>query len=278
MGEGLGLAELQRWMIGRLHDELSGVEVDRVVAPSATLTACERLAIYRRGYELRLVECLRAMHPALIHLLGHEVFDAFARDFLAARPPAGYTLFRLNEGFADHLAATRPPAPEAWPDLLIDVARFERAFLEVYDGEGAEGEAIASSADVPAAAAAAAAGGCCRGCGCRAVAVTPVPCLRVLRSRYPVGAYVTAVRRGEEPPIPLPCDTHLALVRRDYRVELVGLAPDGFTVLDALRQGADSATAGRSAGVPCAAVLHMIAGWADKGLFRRVVDKEGSCC
>jgi hypothetical protein len=262
-----GLADLQRWMVGLVSDAPGEVvfEVDRVVAPSATLTPGERLDLYRQSYRIRLLESLRDMHPALRHLLGPELFDAFALDYLAARPPTSYTLFRLDEGFAAHLEATRPDRDslatgrEAWPDLLIDVVRFERAFLEVYDGPGVEGETLVSSRDVPG-----------ETLPPPAVTVEPVPCLRLLRSRYPVGDYVRAVRRGEQPPLPDPRPTHLALVRRDYSVELLRLTAPSYAALEALLGGVDSTEAARASNSTPGAVLGWIAVLADQGLFRRV--------
>ncbi len=223
------------------------------ITPSATLTADERLGLYRRGYRLRLLESLRGMHPALRHLLGDEVFDAFALDYLQARPPASYTLFDLDAAFASHLAATRPTSDEAWPDLVIDVVRFERAFLEVYDGAGPEGAAIASAADlVPGAPA----------------SVVAVPGVRLLRSRYPVGDYVLAVRRGEAPPPPRPASTHLALLRRDWVVTLVPLTAESHAALEELLAGATAPP-----GHP------WLAAWADAGLFREIrTSRRVPCC
>ncbi len=246
------------------------LDVERVIAPSPTQTAAERLDVYRRGYHLRLLECLRAMHPALRHALGDELFDDFAEDYLAARPSCSYTLARLDEGFAAHLSATRPDrdlpaaAREPWPDFLVDVVRFERAFLDVYDGEGVEGRPIASSADVP------------DGSGVHpsAVAVDPVPCLRTLHSRYPVGEYVMAVRRGERPGLPMPDPTDLALVRRDFVVELVCLDAASSTALAVLLDGVDSAGAAAATGTSEATVRGWITSWANRGLFAgiRTVD------
>jgi hypothetical protein len=226
------------------------LEVDDVVAPSPTLTAEARFDLYRRGYRLRLLECLRAMHPALRHALGDDLFDGFALDYLAVHPSTSYTLARLDEGFAAHLEATRPASGESWPDFLVDVVRFERAFLEVYDGEGVEGVPVAGATDVVAAAAAGA-----------AVAVDPVPCLRLLRSTYPVGDYVRAVRRGERPPLPLPRPTWLALVRRDWVVDVVPLEAESFAALADLVDGA--ATSDET-------VLGRVESWADQGLFVRI--------
>src|SRR6266508_5931262 len=127
----------------------TGLPIDVVVRPSSRLTAEQRLHLYHRGYHLRLLECVRALHPALRHALTEELFDEFALDYLRARPSRSYTLFRLTEGFADHLEATRPDGGEAWPDFVIDLARLERTFLEVYEGPGVEDEPLVSAADLP---------------------------------------------------------------------------------------------------------------------------------
>jgi hypothetical protein len=258
-------------MIGRLAGSGGGepaLDLERVVAPSATQTSAERFDLYRRGYHLRLLECLRAMHPALRHALGDELFDGFAHDYLAARPPGTYTLARLDEGFAAHLSDTRPDhdlpatAREPWPDFLVDVVRFERAFLEVYDGEGVEGRPIACSEDVPCGSGRPALGA--------PVVVDPVPCLRMLHSRYPVGEYVLAVRRDERPGLPVPRPTWLALVRRDFVVEVVPLGADSFIALTALLEGADSVHAAAAAGRSEETIRGWVASWADRGLFSRV--------
>jgi hypothetical protein len=259
MGEVVALAELQRWMI----DAVRGAKIDggswgasHIIQPSATLTAEDRLDLYRRSYLIRLLECLREMHPALRHLLGAELFDAFALDYLTARPTLSYTLFDLDEGYAAHLAATRPEGDaEPWPHLLIDVVRLERAFLEVYDGPGVEGRVVPSAKDVEEAPRRA------------RIHVSPAPCARLLHSRYPVGDFVLAVRRGERPAVPLPAPTWLALTRRNYVVRLVPLSRRSYAVLKALFAGADSLGAAEIAGATHRTGREWMAAWADQGLF-----------
>ncbi|MDQ3739933.1 MAG: DNA-binding domain-containing protein, partial [Actinomycetota bacterium] len=105
-------------------DAAAAEEVAGMVRGSDRLGAADRLELYRRSHTARLLEVMRVAHPALRHLLGEELFDAFALDYLRARPSRSYTLLRLGAGFAAHLAATREP-DDAWADLVIDVARVE---------------------------------------------------------------------------------------------------------------------------------------------------------
>jgi hypothetical protein len=259
------LADLQRWMLGALDHPGpagAGAGVGAVLAPSPTMTAAACLDVYRRGYRQRLLECMREMHPGLVHLAGQELFDAFALDYLAAHPPAGYTLSRLADGFADHLDAACPEAERGpWTDLVVDVARFERAFLAVYDGPGTEGSAPVWTA------------------GTGGLRVTPAPCLHLLRSRFPAGAYVCAVRRGEQPPMPTPEPTFEALVRRDYVVERVPLGAGAYAALEALVAGAGPDEAARAGSVTESDVVGWVTEWAERGLFSQisVPGREARC-
>jgi hypothetical protein len=45
-----------------------------------------------------------------------------------------------------------------------------------------------------------------------------VVCLKLLRFRYPVSQYFSAVRNHEDPALPQPSDAFLAMTRRSYTV------------------------------------------------------------
>lgn len=165
-----GLAEIQGRMLAAI--------VGDGPPPAGVVNEPARLDVYRRAFRARLVGCLRETYPGLHHALGDELFAAFALDYLQAHPPSGYTLGALGARWPDHLAATRPEG-EGWPDFLIDLARLERAFQEVYDGDGG---------DV------------------------------VLTTRYPVADYLAAVRRGEDPSPPAPKTARVTVSRRDWVV------------------------------------------------------------
>jgi hypothetical protein len=232
----------------------TGLPIDAVVRPSSRLTAEQRLHLYHRGYHLRLLECMRALYPALRHALTEELFDAFALDYLRARPSRSYTLFRLTEGFAGHLEATRPHGEEL-PDFIIDLARLERTFLEVYEGPGVEGEALVGSPDLPEE-------------PWLDATVEPVCCLRLLRARFPVAVYLGGVRRGEDPPLPRPAATFLAVSRRDYVVTVAELNAHQHSLLQALLAGARLGEA--AATLEPSEAWESVRAWADRGFFRTV--------
>ncbi|WP_329521237.1 DNA-binding domain-containing protein [Spirillospora sp. NBC_01491] len=260
-----GLAGLQRWMQHAILDP-KGVTASagEVLTASSGMTARERLAIYWRGYRLRLLECMRELHPGLIHLLGEELFDAFALEYLDSCPPRDFTLSRLDAGFAGHLAETRPdtglpPAErQPWVDVMIDLARFERAVTEVLDGPGTEDGPVLDAADLALHAAdlastagAAGPGGTMSphggGGGPAGWRLATAPCLRLLRLSFPAHQYATAVRHGQDPPFPALGTTYLAVGRRDYAITIHELGPRPFRALRDLSRGATVGTALRGA-------------------------------
>ncbi|MFI0479265.1 putative DNA-binding domain-containing protein [Actinomadura sp. 9N215] len=261
MPEASGLAGLQRLVQTAILDPDGDLdEASRKLTPSSALTARERLAIYWRGYRLRLLENMRGLHPGLTHLLGEEMFDRFALDYLDARPPSAYSLSRLDEDFAAHLSATRPDgAPgrsrEEWPDLIIDMARLERVVTEVMEGPGTEDAPLPHPDDLP---------GPADLPGLRPVVA---PCLRLPELAFPVHEYLAAVRRGEDPEPPAPRPVRLAVHRRDYRVTMRELGPAGHRALRALAGGA---TVGAALGdVDAAHAADLLRRWTGLGYFSR---------
>jgi hypothetical protein len=244
------LGQIQRWMQAaimhpagvaegvasaeaRSHIDVGPDEAETVVTRSRALTALERLAIYGYAYYARLLECLREEFPVLKHALGEELFDAFAAEYLQQYPSRSYTLFQLGTNFPRFLEETRPDregkgnAGPDWPDFLIDVAALELSFNEVFDGPGVEGEHLLGAEQL------------------RAISperllearLVGVPCLRLLALRYPVHKYFAAVRRQEEPDLPGPAETFLAVTRRRYVVRHYELSPAAYQLLHALLAG-----------------------------------------
>jgi Putative DNA-binding domain len=232
--------------------------LERLVRRSSRLTAEQRLSIYANAYYARLLECLADCFPVLRRVLGAEVFAGFAFDYLQRYPSRSYTLDRLAESFPRFLEETRPDrsapaagrqapapgsdpepaqAPPAWPDFLIDLATLELAIAQVFDGPGAEGEPLLTAADLAP----------LRADGRFAAArLKAVPCLRLLRFRYPVNAFYTVARRAAGPPggpadelpFPEPAVEHVALSRTDFVVRRHELSPLEHAILAALLAGA----------------------------------------
>jgi len=252
VAHGIGLERVQRWMqavvthpegvhagvasdeartsIGLESSALESLEpsaLESIVAPSASLTGAERLSIYSHAYRARLLQSLRETFPALLHALGEELFDLFALDYLKGSPPRSYTLDRLADGFAEHLAETRPDAEgerESWIDFVIELATLEHAFAKVYDGPGLEGRASLDAEELRA-----------RG-DARLLEARPAhaPSLRLFAFSHPVHNYMLDARGGGEPSRPGPSETFVALTRRDYTVVIYELDAPQYSFLNAL--------------------------------------------
>lgn len=131
------------------------------------------------------------------------------------------------------------------------MARYERAFAEVYDGPGTEGlnvpgEPLLLPEDSER-------------------AVTLAPCLRALRLSAPVHAYCAAVRSGQAPAPPEFRPVRLILSRRDFVVTATELTAVPHRFLSALLAGCPVRSAARLAGAGTADVARWLRGWGASG-------------
>jgi hypothetical protein len=103
----------------------------------------------------------------------------------------------------------------------------------------------------------------------------PVVCLKLLSFRYPVSQYFRAVRNHEDPALPQPADTFLAMTRRSYTVLIHELTRWQFDLLSALVAGqslnqgihALTKTTSDDSQTLFTAALGWIEDWAEKGFF-----------
>ena len=215
----------------RAHIDVAPADVESVIECSSHQTSFERLQIYSGAYYARLLECLRAEFSVLTQALGGELFDEFAVEYLQRYPPHSYTLNELGANFAEFLAETRPKSAtedNSWLDFLVDLARLEWTFSEVFDGPGAERNSLLDSEQL------------------RSVSeelwpaarLVPVPCLRILRLDFPVQNYYRATREGESAVPPDRQTTWLAISRRNFVVRHIPLTPPEAAVLAAIVAGA----------------------------------------
>jgi len=226
-GAPLDLAGLQRWMQAALLSpaaEGQREQAARLVAPSQRLSGPDRLAIYQRGYHVRLLECMKVQFKALCHALGEELFTDFALEYLRARPSQSATLGELGDRFPDYLDETRPdrgaPPEEraVWADFMVDLARFERELLARFDAVGHEGRPYADASAPDA-------------------RLRLQPCFALGAYRFPVDAYFRRVRAGEDPEVPDLRATWVAFARRDYLTGVHGLTRLQYAFLQALAAG-----------------------------------------
>lgn len=253
-----------------------------VVRGNDRLSPVEQAEIYREQFWLRHRDVLRDDFPALRHMLGDEAFDALARAYLAACPPDSYTLRDLGQRFARFAADYEGFSPDvAGP--ARDMARFELAFVDIFDGpDVAPIAAETVQAIAPEAWA-------------RAI-LGLQPYLTVLELSYPVQRYRTEVRRerieptapnaaaedgepvpeaGADVPIPAAEPTWVALWRgEDLRVHyrsipgpeasLVGRIQAGLPLGRACAEVAETLTDAQQKTFP-ARLGQWFQGWARRG-------------
>lgn len=258
------LAGLQGWLQAQvLEPDPTDDAIARRLTPSRRLDAAARLAIVARSHHARVLECLREQLPGLARLCGPELFEGFARDYLAAHPPRGYTLAALDVGLADHLEATRPdrdaPEPEPWIDVLVALARLERCFREAFDGPGLE-PADPPSLDVTT-------------LDERELArlrVRPSPALQRLSLCVPVHGLMLRLRDAAPEPaggflLPSRRPTELALARVGFVVRMVELAAEEAVLFDRLVAHDHPPLGAREAARPTTRTA--LAGWLRAGCF-----------
>jgi hypothetical protein len=256
------LAMLQGWLQAQvLEPDPDDDAIARRLTPSRRLDAASRLAIVARSHHARVLECLREQLPAFARLCGPELFEGFARDYLAAHPPRGYSLAALDAGLADHLEATRPDRDRAepWVDVLVALVRLERCFREAFDGPGLEpGDPPALDVTT---------------LDERELAhlrVCPSPALRRLSLRVPVHGVMLRLRDPAPEPasgflLPSPRPTELALARVGFVVRIVELAADEAVLFDRLVADDHPPLGPHAAAHPTTRTA--LAGWLRAGCF-----------
>jgi hypothetical protein len=277
---GANSAEAQRLI------QMRAGELERVITRSRALSAAERLAIYANAYHTRLLECLGEVFPMLKRTLGEDAFDALAFGYLQEYPSRSYTLNELGRHFPNYLQQTRPDANEAgdelpyvtetsaelvenWPQFLIDLAKLEWAIYEVFDGPGVEGIPLLRSEHLS---------GISPEQWPR-MKLTPVVCLQLLTTQFPVNDFYTALRRAsadEVVPPPQPQESFVALIRRDYVVRRYTLSRTEFNLLKALKAGVSIDEAVESVAAPSGVDLDQLAAnlqtwfrnWTLEGFFQ----------
>jgi hypothetical protein len=109
--------------------------LETMVAGDARLPAIERLEIYADMYFARIRDVLAEEYPQTLVALGAAVFQELAADYLAACGPNHPSLREVGARLPAFLGAHATADERPW---LAELARLERARLELFDGPDAE--------------------------------------------------------------------------------------------------------------------------------------------
>jgi hypothetical protein len=86
-----------------------------------------RLGIYRHAYSARLVEALRANHPAMVKLLGQAQFDELGYAYVASHDSHSFSVRHYGHEFFMVMPT----------DFLKELGRWEWTIAEVFDAADA---------------------------------------------------------------------------------------------------------------------------------------------
>ena len=232
--------------------------VDGMVAGDGRLSAAERLDVYANMYFVRIHDVLREEAGRTAAALGAESFHALVTDYLVACPPAHPSLREVGARLPAFLAGHRLSAGRPW---LAELARLERARLEVFDGPDAAPLSIAAL---------------------RAVApetfgalrLRLIPAHRLLENRFAIAATWRAEDPGAAPPV----ETAETLIvwRRDGDVFHRAADADEAAWLRALAAEGGVLFAGlcetlgetRSEEAAAARAFELVGRWTGEGLLR----------
>lgn len=199
------LADLQRWFKDVL---LMGATASLApVRGSNRLPPAVRVGVYMKGYRARLVECLVKEFPILRKLVGKDVFELFARDYVELSPSRSYTLFDFGAGFPDFLEKKRPAELGDIAGIPAALARIERAKAEVYRARGHESDPTPAEAPF-------------------LLTLMPPPtvlrrpdAVRLLSLGYDFRDLLAAFAQGGDLPLPQVAPSFLAVARAGYCVD-----------------------------------------------------------
>ncbi|MCW8133649.1 MAG: putative DNA-binding domain-containing protein [Planctomycetota bacterium] len=277
---GFDLATTQRWVHsvithpGGIHEGLASDEsralvnvgnedLEKAILPSKNLSAHERIEIYSNMIVWRLIECLAGDYSTVQHAVGEDAWDALARAYIAAHPSEHYSLNCFGAHFPSFL---RDEAPELKNrHVLAELADLEWALQEVFDAPRMEPlsrvQLMAFPQDL-----------------WPEMRMKFVPAFRLFAFKYPVNAYLQAVREERKVRIPRLRASYVFVRRENFRVYREDLDLPRYTILSTLRQGGSVGDAIEAAaglpGVKFETLGKKVGGWfqdwAGMGLFESV--------
>ncbi len=221
------LEELQHLMQTAIqHPQRVRGTFHNIINTSYGIGADQRLAIYQRGYILRLLECMRAEYPQLIKAFSADWFDTMAQHYLASHPSSSTNLNDLGARFPDFLQQDRPDKQESVQDdafdFLISLATLERFRTETSRGKGSENAdfnqfSLLETQPLD------------------SLKIELAPNLRLLKSPFQLVDYLTQLNQSDNAnnssPELIKQTQHIAICRENYRTQYFIVKPWQFDLL-----------------------------------------------
>jgi hypothetical protein len=192
-----------------------------LVLPSKTLSALDRLDIYRNMYRPRMEEALAIDYPALKHFLGAQDFMQLVERYVGVYPSRSYTLNRLGDHLPEFLTTVNDLPNK---DFCVDLARLEYALTMVFDANETPPLSPDAVQSVPQDA-------------WETARLKPIEALRLLAFDYPVSLYVGGVDGENRFPRIARKKSWVVAYRRNYQVHRMDLTGPAYELLSALASG-----------------------------------------
>jgi hypothetical protein len=237
--------------------ELDPSEIERVILPSRTLTAIERVGVYQGMYLLRMIEALEGDYPAVAHFLGDEEFAELVTRYVATHPSESYTFNRLGARFPEFIRRSKGIRKKAF---VADLSRLELAVTEVFDAPQSPAWPADEIARLPEEA------------WQRAV-LKPIAAFRLGAYTYPVNDYLQSVKEDDhDHPSAARKASWVAVWRKNYEVWRLDLSEPAFEFLRHLAKGrpfgrAVAAAARGLQGNPGDQLFRWLRDWVAEGMF-----------
>ncbi len=261
------LAELQS-LLYRLITAPGGVEeaaghermlevrgLEAVIAGNKRLPACDRLGIYANSYFYRLLEIFKEDFPCVYRVLGEVNFHNLITGYLIEYPPSEPSVLYAGRHLPRYLvtASGRTYAPAGQVPFLADLARLERACIEVFHGTDAESLEQTSL---------------------RGLAPESWPTLRIrlhpaaqiFDIDWRIDVLMTAIKEGRDWQLPEHTSATILVWRKQWRVHYRVLEPGECAALKTAAAGTDFASV-------CASLARELEGTADVTEMATIVNR-----
>ena len=128
----MNLAQLQNDFQAYLLDCEAGLAFKSQIIDDAKVGATKRLNIYADAYRFRIIEALATAYPKLQVMLGDDLFDKTARDYIDLYPSTYRNMRWVGDKMTIHLQNTLPQHP-----IAAEMATFEWALGLAFDATDA---------------------------------------------------------------------------------------------------------------------------------------------
>ncbi len=206
-----------------------GLEV--VIAGNKRLSACERLSIYANSYFYRLLDIFKEEFHGTYTVLGEVNFHNLITGYLIEYPPGEPSILYAGCHLPHYLTAAsgQAHASAEYAPFLADLARLERACIEVFHGPDAEAlEQTSLRSLAPE--------------SWPALRIQLHPAAQIFDIDWRVDALMSAIKEGRDWQLPEHASATILVWRKQWRAHYRALEPGERAALKTAAAGADFAS------------------------------------